>query len=123
MTDIMPRKQRTFRIDERLLEFIDQVAKGSKISASLALEEMLFSIAKLSGKLSKDAQPLGELRGGKPQDLDKGEFIYRSILHKVMQIKGDLQIERWNKESQTWEKPKRSKQLLAKAAQVIANSS
>jgi hypothetical protein len=61
----MPRANRAFRIDDRLLEALDRLAKKGNISANKYLENLLMSHAKQVGEIPMDAEPLGDPRGGK----------------------------------------------------------
>ena len=61
----MPRSVRAFRIDERLLEALDRLAKKGNISANKYIENLLMSHAKQVGEMAMDAEPLGDPRGGK----------------------------------------------------------
>ncbi len=60
----MPRKNRTFRIDERLIDGLAQVARLKNMSANKYMEDLLLQICKDEGVLPADALPLGETRGG-----------------------------------------------------------
>lgn len=61
----MPRSVRAFRIDERLLEALDRLARKGNISANKYIENLLMSHAKQVGEMPMDAEPLGDPRGGK----------------------------------------------------------
>ncbi len=60
----MPRKNRTFRIDERLIDGLAKVARLKNMSANKYMEDLLLQICKDEGVLPVDALPLGETRGG-----------------------------------------------------------
>ena len=59
----MPRRKLTFRIDERLLQTMDEVARLSGHSKNLWLERHLTRFFADAGKLPPDFEPLGDLRG------------------------------------------------------------
>ncbi len=61
----MPRSNRAFRIDDRLLEALDRLAKKGNISANKYLENLLLSHTKQVGEIPMDTEPLGDPRGGK----------------------------------------------------------
>jgi hypothetical protein len=61
----MPRSVRAFRIDERLLEALDNLAKSGNISANKYLENLLMAHSKQVGAIPMDTEPLGDPRGGK----------------------------------------------------------
>lgn len=65
MTSPMPRINRTFRIDSRVLEAIDRLAEKNGSSANSYLENLLLSHAKMTGEMSMDSEPLPDNRGGK----------------------------------------------------------
>jgi hypothetical protein len=65
MCDVMPRSNRAFRLDDRLLEALDRLAKKGNISANKYLENLLLSHTKQVGEIPMDAEPLGDPRGGK----------------------------------------------------------
>ena len=60
----MPRKNRTFRIDERLIDGLAKVARLKNMSANKYIEDLLLEICKEEGVLPPDTLPLGEMRGG-----------------------------------------------------------
>lgn len=60
----MPRKNRTFRIDERLIDGLAQIARLKNMSANKYMEDLLLTLCKEEGVLPADALPLGETRGG-----------------------------------------------------------
>lgn len=60
----MPRKRRSYNIDERMINVLSQLAQKDNMSANRYLENLLFSHAQQRGALPMDAQPLGETRGG-----------------------------------------------------------
>ena len=61
----MARKQRTFKIDERILEALDRVAQKKNASVNRYVENLLFSLMKQEGEIPLDELPLGESRGGR----------------------------------------------------------
>ena len=69
---IMPRKNRTFRIDERLIDGLAQVARLNNMSANKYIENLLLKVCKEEGVLPADALPLGETRGGDRTSNRKG---------------------------------------------------
>jgi hypothetical protein len=66
----MPRKRRTFKLDERVLSALADKARSENASANNWLETHLFMLLKAEGFLAEDAQPLGETRGGQPEKTD-----------------------------------------------------
>ena len=60
----MPRKRRSYILDERTIEAIAQLARQNHTSANRYLEGLLFNHAKSAGVLPMSAEPLPELRGG-----------------------------------------------------------
>lgn len=69
----MPRKNRTFRIDERLIDGLAKVARLKNMSANKYMEDLLLQICKDEGVLPADALPLGETRGGDRTATDSDE--------------------------------------------------
>ena len=63
-TATMPRKRRSFMLDERVINVLAKAAQRKNVSANRYLENLLFLHGKQIGELDDDAQPLGELRGG-----------------------------------------------------------
>lgn len=61
---VMPRKQANYRLDDRVIDAIADLAHESNLSANRYLETLLFNHAKDMGKIPADAMPLGETRGG-----------------------------------------------------------
>lgn len=62
----MPRKQRMFRLDERILASLEEVATNAGFSsANQFVEATLFNFMKMAGAIPSDAPPLPETRGGK----------------------------------------------------------
>ena len=62
----MPRKQRMFRLDERILNSLEMAANNAGFSsANQFVEATLFNLLKMSGTISPEAEPLPETRGGK----------------------------------------------------------
>lgn len=61
----MPRRNRTFKLDERVLEALEVLAQKNNASVNRYLENLLFSHAKKEGEIPIDAMPLGDSRGGK----------------------------------------------------------
>jgi predicted transcriptional regulator len=64
---LMPRSNRTFKIDDRVLEALDRLAQKSNTSANRYIETLLLSHAKQLGEIPMTAEPLGDTRGGKRQ--------------------------------------------------------
>ena len=60
----MPRKRRTYTIDERLIEALARMAAEKNASANRFLENLLWEKALADGFISKNEKPLGETRGG-----------------------------------------------------------
>ena len=60
----MPRKRRSYNIDERVIDALTMLAQKDNMSANRYLENLLFSLGKQQGFIPMDAQPLGETRGG-----------------------------------------------------------
>lgn len=68
----MPRKRRTYTIDERLIDALARMAAAKNASANRFLENLLWEKATAEGFISKDEQPLGETRGGDRTSSDEG---------------------------------------------------
>jgi hypothetical protein len=64
----MPRKPTSYRLDERILNALDQVSREGNISVNRYLENLLFAHLKQVGKIGMGESPLGETRGS-----EKGE--------------------------------------------------
>lgn len=60
----MPRKQANYRLDDRVIDAVNNLARDANISANRYVENLLFEYAKSKGKIPPDARPLGETRGG-----------------------------------------------------------
>jgi hypothetical protein len=58
----MPRRQRMFRLDERVLDALEKVS--TKTSVNAYVEGLLFEFLKRAGHIDPDEQPLKETRGG-----------------------------------------------------------
>lgn len=69
----MPRKKLTFRIDERLLQVMDETARLSGHSKNLWLERHLTRFFEDAGKLPENFEPLGDLRGERYSKKKDGE--------------------------------------------------
>ncbi|MGD1866103.1 MAG: hypothetical protein ACFB0D_16265 [Phormidesmis sp.] len=60
----MPRKRRTYTIDERLIDALAKMAAAKNASANRFLENILWEKATADGFIDSDEKPLGETRGG-----------------------------------------------------------
>lgn len=60
----MPRKKRSYAIDERVIDAIQRAARKANMSANRYLEKVMFTHTQSVGELPISAEPLGELRGG-----------------------------------------------------------
>lgn len=60
----MPRKRRSYNIDERVINVLSELAQKDNMSANRYLENLLFTLGQQRGILPMNAQPLGETRGG-----------------------------------------------------------
>ena len=69
----MPRKNATYRLDQRLVEEIQSLAKEQNTSSNRWLENALITLLRTSGRIPSDFQPLGETRGGKRLDATKAK--------------------------------------------------
>lgn len=69
----MARKRAAFRLDERILNAIDEVAQSTGRSRNAWLEFHLLKTFQSTGVLSEDMQPLGETRGGDRTGTNKDE--------------------------------------------------
>ena len=67
----MPRKNATYRLDQRLVEEIQSLAKEQNTSSNRWLENALITLFRTSGRIPSDFQPLGETRGGKRENVGK----------------------------------------------------
>lgn len=62
----MTRKQRMFRLDERILNSLEMAANNAGFSSTNQfVEATLFNLLKMSGTIPSEAEPLPETRGGK----------------------------------------------------------
>jgi hypothetical protein len=68
---LMPRKNAGYRLDERCIDALRELAKRTGKSVNEYLEELLFQHGKIQGVIAPDEQPLGETRGGKRQGAGK----------------------------------------------------
>lgn len=66
------RKTRTFRLDEIVIDGLNELAKRRNSSANRLLENSLFELLKSEGIIAPDTEPLGETRGG-DQKSDKSK--------------------------------------------------
>ena len=64
-TQRMPRKRRSYILDERVIDAIAHLAEQRKTSANRCLEEVLFFYGQQMGLIPADAERLGETRGGR----------------------------------------------------------
>ena len=60
----MPRKRRSYILDERVIDAIARLADQRKTSANRCLEEVLFFYSQQMGLIPAEAERLGETRGG-----------------------------------------------------------
>jgi hypothetical protein len=68
----MPRKRRTYTIDERLIDALARMAAAKNASANRFLENILWEKATADGFIPNGEKPLGETRGG---DRYQGEAL------------------------------------------------
>lgn len=61
----MPRRTRTFKIDDRVLAALERLAQRSNTSSNRYLENLLISHGKAEGELPQELAPLGDSRGGR----------------------------------------------------------
>jgi hypothetical protein len=61
----MPRKPRLFRLDDRVLDGLDELAQAAETNTNQFVEAILFDFLKHAGKLPKEAEQLKDGRGGK----------------------------------------------------------
>jgi hypothetical protein len=59
----MPRKNATYRLDDRIVALIAEKAQDANTSANRWLEDKLIELFRLSEDLPKDFRPVGETRG------------------------------------------------------------
>lgn len=64
----MPRKDKGFRLDTRIIEALSQVKGLTDKTANAYVEEILWLNLKSLGLIPKDAESLPEARGGKRSD-------------------------------------------------------
>ena len=62
------RKTRTFRIDELIIDGLNELAKKKNSSANRLLENTLFELLIKEGIISDTVEPLGETRGREKHD-------------------------------------------------------
>lgn len=60
----MPRRAATYRLDDRILEALERIARKNNTSVNKYLENLLFIHTKQIGEIPMTAEPLGETRGG-----------------------------------------------------------
>jgi hypothetical protein len=60
----MPRRAATYRLDDRILDAMERLARKNNTSVNKYLENLLFAHAKQIGEIPMNAEPLGETRGG-----------------------------------------------------------
>ena len=60
----MARQQKTFRLDERVLDALKVQSQKSETSVNNWVESLLIETLKRTGALPPDFEPLGETRGG-----------------------------------------------------------
>ncbi len=63
-SSLMPRKRRSYILDERVIEAIAELAAKHHMSANRYLEKLTFTHGKQLGVIPMDAEPLKETRGG-----------------------------------------------------------
>ena len=63
-SSFMPRKRRSYILDERVIEAIAELAAKQHMSANRYLEKLTFTHGKQLGVIPMDAEPLKETRGG-----------------------------------------------------------
>jgi len=61
----MPRKNAGYRLDERCIDALRELAKRTGKSVNEYLEDMIFQHGKINGVIPPEEEPLGETRGGK----------------------------------------------------------
>ena len=61
----MPRKDKEFRLDERIIAALKGAAAKAEMPINSYVERLLFSHLKTVGEISLSADPLPETRGGK----------------------------------------------------------
>ncbi len=67
----MPRKPRLFRLDDRVLDALDELAETAGSNTNQFVEGILFDFLKHAGKLPQDATQLKDGRGGKRPNAGK----------------------------------------------------
>jgi hypothetical protein len=60
----MPRRAATYRLDDRILEALERIARKNNTSVNKYLENLLFTHTKQLGEIPMTAESLGETRGG-----------------------------------------------------------
>ncbi|MCY6491925.1 hypothetical protein [Leptolyngbya sp. GGD] len=60
----VPRKNAGYRLDERCIEAIKELANRTGKSINEYLEDLIFQHGKINGVIPPEAEPLGETRGG-----------------------------------------------------------
>jgi len=64
MLAAMPRKRTTVTLDIEAIDAFRRMAKRANMSFPKFLETRMIDMAKKEGEISKDYEPLGEIRGG-----------------------------------------------------------
>ena len=62
---MIERKNKSFKLDERVLKALESLAQKGNASVNRYLENLLFCYAQQEGEIPIDAMPIGENRGGK----------------------------------------------------------
>lgn len=58
------RKAVTYRLDEKVTEALEKIARAKNTSVNRCVENILFAYCKEEGALDASVEPLGETRGG-----------------------------------------------------------
>lgn len=75
MLAAMPRKRTTVTIDIEALDAFRRMAKRANMSFPKFLETRMIDMAKSEGEISKDYEPLGEIRGGARNRTSEGAEV------------------------------------------------
>jgi len=67
----MPRKDKEFRLDDRILDALKHASRKAGMSINAYVENVLFAHLKGVGQIPIDADPLPETRGGKREGAGK----------------------------------------------------
>jgi hypothetical protein len=75
----MPRSDKEFRLDDRILEALKRVKEKTGMSVNSYVENLLFHHLKGAGEIPMTEQPLPEARGGKRSGAGKPKTVIDGV--------------------------------------------